>query len=132
MKDNLAQVRAPLATRQHGSATVLALGWLSAVMIVLSVLLVSTAVLATAHRADNAADLAALSGAVHASEGEAAACTAALRVTQRMAGTLESCTLDGLVLTVVVRASFPGEAGRWNWRSEATAGPATLPVSGGG
>ncbi len=54
------------------------------------------------HRAEAAADLAALAAAAHALDGEEAACAYADRVVAAMDGRLRSCHLDGWQVSVEV------------------------------
>ncbi len=75
------------------------------------------------HQAETAADLGALAGAVHALEGQVAACSAASAVVTANHGSLTACTLDGLDLRVEVSAPAP----TWgqNASARARAGPVT-------
>ncbi|MGL6236983.1 MAG: Rv3654c family TadE-like protein [Segniliparus sp.] len=79
------------------------------------------------HRAQAAADLAALAGAYRALDGEAAACAAARAFAGRSAGRLVSCqTVDLDVLVVVeVDTAAPGFASG-PARATARAGPAPV------
>ena len=63
----------------------------------------------TRHRAASAADLAALTAAVHAREGASAACAAARRAAATQQAVLVSCRLDGLEVVVEVTVR-PGPA----------------------
>lgn len=63
----------------------------------------------TRHRAASAADLAALTAAVHAREGTSAACAAARRTAASQHALLRSCWLEGLDAVVEVTAQ-PGAA----------------------
>jgi secretion/DNA translocation related TadE-like protein len=78
-----------------GFATIWAAG---VIVVVLAVMLVGVNLGAAAshrHRAEAAADLAALAAASHASDGEAAACAYAARVVEGMASRLVACRLSG-------------------------------------
>jgi secretion/DNA translocation related TadE-like protein len=52
------------------------------------------------HRAQNAADLGALAGAMHAVYGEADACARAARFVAANGGRMTGCAVDGLEITV--------------------------------
>lgn len=94
--------------RDTGSATVLVLG-LAAVLALVAVLAVGvTGADVARHRADGAADLAALAAATRALDGEGAACRAAARTAALTGARAVSCRLDGDVATVVVEARLPG------------------------
>lgn len=69
------------------------------------------------HRAQAAADLAALAGADAVPAGIGVACARAERLAQEMDAVLGSCALDELDVVVTVRVA-PGLGGRWS-------GPAT-------
>ncbi|HEY2192664.1 MAG TPA: Rv3654c family TadE-like protein [Actinomycetospora sp.] len=86
----------------RGLATVIAAGAIGVVGILLGALLVLGAVVATRHRADNAADLAALAGAAESVGGRAAACHRAREVADRNGATLLRCTWLGWDLQVEV------------------------------
>jgi secretion/DNA translocation related TadE-like protein len=76
------------------------------------------------HRAQAAADLAALGGAGHAVEGEETACAAAAELVADNGGRMVSCHLDGWDLTVtaeVVPANVAALAG--SAHASARAGP---------
>ena len=90
--------------RERGSGTLLAIG-VGAVLIVGG--LVGTAlatVIAATHRADAAADLAALSAARLLVEGEEEACAKARAVAKANAAELETCQTANLTVEIVVRA----------------------------
>lgn len=76
------------------------------------------------HRAQAAADLAALAGAQEVVAGVAAACAEAGRVGRRMGATVTRCVVDELdvVVTVDVRVSL-GRFGAGPARASARAGP---------
>jgi secretion/DNA translocation related TadE-like protein len=108
---------------EHGSVTVwlLALG-LVIVLVAAGLAMVGGAVVAR-HRAQAAADLAALAGAMRAWDGEAAACDRAADVSARNSAALLACRLDELdvVVTVEVVPDLLGSHGAA--RASARAGP---------
>lgn len=76
------------------------------------------------HRAQSAADLAALGGAGTVVSGPDAACAQATRIAARMGSVLDACRIDGL--DVVLEVSVPVRLGRWAAgpaRAAARAGP---------
>lgn len=77
------------------------------------------------HRAQTAADLAALAGAAHLPTGTGPACTRAERLARAMHALAVTCTVDGLDLVVTVAVS-PVLGGRWMGPATAVAraGPA--------
>lgn len=75
------------------------------------------------HRAQAAADLAALAGAAHLPTGMGPACTRAERLARVMHALAVSCIVDGLDLVVTVEVS-PALGGRW-------IGPATAVARAG-
>jgi len=76
------------------------------------------------HRAESAADLAALAGAIHAVSGVDDACGAAQSIAARNAASLSACEVDGSVVTVTVSCPLAGSLGRWHADGSARAGPA--------
>lgn len=87
-----------------------------------------TAVAVARQRAAAVADLAALAGAEHALEGEAAACGRARRLAAEDEGRLRSCRLLGDVVEVVSEVRPPGPLGRLgSATARARAGPAEMP-----
>ena len=109
--------------QELGSATV----WVLAVGLVFAVLASAVAVvgasLVAGHRAQSAADLAALGGALLALDGEQAACARAAEIASLNGARLESCRLDGLdvIVTVTVATGLAGKADAV--RASARAGP---------
>jgi secretion/DNA translocation related TadE-like protein len=81
------------------------------------------------HRAQTAADLGALAGAVHVLEGPASACAAAQRLVSANDGVLVDCEIQELDLIVHVEVTAPHLPGPA--RAAARAGPVSTPVSGG-
>lgn len=102
-------------TRDRGSASL----WLLGIGLAVVALGVAAAGAATAivarHRAQSAADLGALAGAVRWAEGEAVACARADELVRANGARLVDCRLDGLDVIVTVEA---GPA-----RARARAGP---------
>ena len=91
-----------MTLRDRGSATI----WVLASSIALSTLAfvsidAASAVLAR-HRAQAAADLAALTAAEFTTGGASAACPAAARIVASNGGRMTACRLDGLNATVTV------------------------------
>lgn len=124
------QRRWPLANRagERGSATVVAVAMLALLMsIALGVMVFGTAVVAR-HRAQAAADLAALAAAGRLASGSAAACAAASSVAGAMRSTITTCRVEQL--DVVVGVDVRVELGRWgvgSARAQARAGPTDIP-----
>jgi len=115
-------------TGDTGSASV------SALAVALSVLLFALfgVTLATAlhahHRAQAAADFAALAAAIHALEGEGAACAQASSIAAANGATVSACALDGMnaTVTVTVTPTFaPTAALGGSASASARAGPVT-------
>ena len=114
--------RAPGRTRERGSATV----WVLAAGLLVLAAAVPAALTGAAtvarHRAQAAADFAALAAAVTALEGTGAACTRADTIATANGARLVACRLVGLdaVVTVVVAPAggLPGAA-----QASARAGP---------
>lgn len=76
------------------------------------------------HRAQTAADLAALAAAVHASEGRDGACEHARRIASANGSRLVSCRVDGLDVTVTTEVRPAGVAALAGVaRGSARAGP---------
>ena len=76
------------------------------------------------HRAQAAADLAALGAAGSVVSGPDAACQQATQIAARMRSVLDGCRVDGL--DVVLEVSVPVRLGRWGVgpaRASARAGP---------
>jgi secretion/DNA translocation related TadE-like protein len=97
-----------------------------AVLMVLTVggVVVGSAVIAR-HRAQAAADLAALSAAGHVVSGPESACASAASLAAAMSATMATCTVEEL--DVVVTVEVPVSLGRWGVHvatATARAGPA--------
>jgi secretion/DNA translocation related TadE-like protein len=83
-------------------------GGLAVLMVVTAGVLWFCAAVVTRHRAESAADLAALAAAVVAVQGEQRACAEARWVAERMDTVLRSCRLSGWDALVDVEAAFEG------------------------
>jgi secretion/DNA translocation related TadE-like protein len=104
-------VRRP--STDDGFTTVVTLGLLTA-LIGFTTLVLAVGVLRLArHRAETAADLAALAAAQHAFEGEARACVAAVATARVQQAVVDRCSLDGLNAVVVVSLPLPGPLSRF-------------------
>jgi secretion/DNA translocation related TadE-like protein len=88
-----------------GSATVWVLGIGTVLVLVAVAMALAGAAAVARHRAQAAADLAALAGALRASEGEAAACQRAADVSTRNGARLVDCRLEGLDVVVAVEVA---------------------------
>ncbi|MPZ82059.1 MAG: hypothetical protein GEV28_17360 [Actinophytocola sp.] len=124
--------RLPGGSDDRGAATVWAAGAIAALLVV-SMLVVSIgAAAATRHRAEGAADLAALAAAGAAVEGERAACGKARWVTDRMRVQLQGCRLDGWDALIEVVAVPSGVLdGFGPAKARARAGPVEQPANPG-
>ena len=107
--------------RDAGSASIWMLAIGLAIMIVAGAVMgIGNAILAR-HRAQAAADLGALAGALRATGGSAVACERAGAVVAANGGRMVSCRLSGLDVIVVVEAD--AARGLGTARAEARAGP---------
>ena len=107
-----------------GAATVLALATCAVLALVAVVLAEAGMAAATRHRADLAADAAALAAAGHAAAGPDVACAEARRVLQLDGARLVSCVLDGPFALVRDRVTAPGWIAWAGWAAGvARAGP---------
>jgi secretion/DNA translocation related TadE-like protein len=91
-----------------GFVTTFAIGVIPLLLLLGGVVASATAVAATRHRAEGAADLAALAAAHHALEGDRAACAAAEHVAQANGADVLSCRLEGADAVVEVASRLPG------------------------
>ncbi|WP_430335494.1 Rv3654c family TadE-like protein [Rhodococcus sp. ACT016] len=111
-----------LVRDESGGATVLACFALIGLVAVTAVLVQVGGAVAARHRAQGAADLAALAAAQALVGGDESACAAAVSVARRMRAEVSECTVDGwdaVVSTAVAGpALVPGPA-----RAIARAGP---------
>jgi secretion/DNA translocation related TadE-like protein len=98
---------------ERGSATVLGVGLMVVVLALFVFGAQLGAAVATRHRAEAAADLAALASATHAVSGQEFACRAANRVASHMAARLAACELNGWEVIVRVTVDPPGLIGRF-------------------
>ena len=99
------------APTDHGAGSVLAIAIVAALLCVTLIAVPLYLVLAKKQALAGAADAAALAAAdvrVGLEPGEP--CAVAARVATANGATLESCSVDGLVVTVVVRATVAGFA----------------------
>ena len=112
----------------EGSATVwsLAIG-LALVSAAVAIAMAGAGTLAR-HKAQAAADLAALAGALRTFEGEQAACQRAAEISARNGARLVSCQLDGLDVVVAVEVAPARLAGIGVARAAARAGPVESPA----
>lgn len=107
-----------------GFATVWAAGVIMALTVVAGFGVLLGSAVVTRHRAEAAADLAALAGAGRAVDGERWACDRARWVADRMRVEVVGCRVDGFVVSVVVVARPTGVlAGVRSGRAVAVAGP---------
>jgi secretion/DNA translocation related TadE-like protein len=117
--------------RDDGIATVWAAAAAAVVMTALLLGLHLGAAVAARHRAEAAADLAALAAAGHAVHGTGAACRRAEVIAERMGAVVARCVLsewDALVeVQVPVPLALPGTADAVGW---ARAGPAEPDLPG--
>lgn len=110
---------------ETGAATVLAATFITILALVsISGIWLGSAVIAR-HRAQSAADLAALAAAARVPTGTAAACGQAAALARAMAATVLGCTAEQLDVTVVVSVPVGGVFGR-DARASARAGPMTV------
>jgi secretion/DNA translocation related TadE-like protein len=110
---------------ERGSATVVGVGAVLALLTVFALAVHLGSAVITRHRAEAAADLAALAAAATTVGGTPQACARAQRVADRMATRITSCDVHGWEVSVQVEASPPGPLGRFGTaRATARAGPA--------
>lgn len=108
----------------HGSATVWVLAAGLVVLLVATTLAGVGAATVARHRAQAAADLAALAAALRAFEGESVACSRASDMTGRNGARLVACRLEGFDAIVTVAAGWgPGGGGWGEAQASARAGP---------
>lgn len=109
----------------RGAATVWTVSGLALLMTVMAAVLWFGAAVVTRHRAESAADLAALAAAGGAVDGERLACAQARWVVEQMAAELRSCRLSGWDALVEVVAMPPGVLSHFGSAdARARAGPA--------
>jgi secretion/DNA translocation related TadE-like protein len=107
---------------ETGSATVWVLATGLVFVLVAAALAGAGAATVARHRAQVAADLAALAAALRAWEGEAVACARAGDLSTQNRASLISCRLEGLDAIVTVEVRAAGGAG-WSAHASARAGP---------
>ena len=108
-----------------GSATLWVVVAMAVVVAVAAGCVAVGTVVVARHRADIAADAAALAAAGAVLDGQAAACTAAAAIARLDGALLTRCGLDGAGAQVEVRLSLPGGLGRFGTAvGQARAGPA--------
>ena len=111
-------------SRDDGSASVLVLPLLAVLSLVGTTTVSVGLALVTRHRADAAADLAALAAASRVLDGQAAACGSAREVAVDNRARLTSCTFEGDTAVVIVEVDAPGRlAALGPARTRARAGP---------
>jgi secretion/DNA translocation related TadE-like protein len=115
----------------RGGATVLMLAiGLVTVLVAIASAAVGAAIVAR-HRAQNAADLAALAGALDALDGVEVACARAGEIATQNGGHLTACDVDGLDIVVTVQAWPTGLAAMaGSAHASARAGPVEPAVPG--
>ena len=106
----------------RGSASLWLLGVALAVLLLAVTVAMAGGLLVARHRAQSAADLGALAGAVRAVQGPGVACPAAERIVRANGGQLVACEVDGLDVVITVRVNGP--AGWGSVDASARAGPA--------
>jgi len=107
----------------RGSATVWALAIGLVIVSTATVLALAGAASVARHRAQAAADLAAIAAALQVWDGEVAACARADDVSARNGARLVACRLDDLDAVVTVEVSPPLLARFGSARASARAGP---------
>ena len=112
-----------LRRSDDGSATVWVLCAGLVIVLVAAAMAIAGAAVVARHRAQAAADLAALAGALRALDGEPAACERAAEISTENGAQMTFCRLDGLDLTVTVEVTRPILATAGVARASARAGP---------
>jgi secretion/DNA translocation related TadE-like protein len=109
---------------ETGSASIVALAMVTLLLAVTAGVAVLGSVVIARHRAQSAADLAALSSAARLMDGPRIACARATSVAQAMRTAVTDCSVQGLdaVITVQAVAGVPG----WRASARARAGPADV------
>jgi secretion/DNA translocation related TadE-like protein len=112
-------------SRDSGSATIWVAGFTALIGLTGAVGVAQGGALVARHRAEVAADLAALAGASRAAAGEADACLVATSIAERNGGRLVGCGRSGDDVEVAVsRRVDLGAIGIWTVMAHARAGPA--------
>jgi secretion/DNA translocation related TadE-like protein len=108
----------------RGSATILSLGVAAVLLGACAMGVLWAAISVSHHRADAAADLAALSAAQAQQSNPGTACTAAGRIADAQGGSLKYCHVEGDVIAVTVAVRVPlGVFGTPVLTGKARAGP---------
>lgn len=108
----------------RGSVTIWAVALAGLVWLGSSAALLYGSAVAGRHRAETAADLAALAAAVHVPDGTAGACAAGARIAIRNGGSLRDCRVAGADVEVVVSSRVSlGGLGSLTAMARARAGP---------
>jgi secretion/DNA translocation related TadE-like protein len=96
-----------LRSRDHGSASIVMVGVVGVVVSTTAGALVLAGVVRASHQARLGADLAAIAGALHLRDGASVSdsCVAAAHIASANDTSLQSCSVDGHDVTVVVVAS---------------------------
>jgi secretion/DNA translocation related TadE-like protein len=102
------RVKSALDDRERGSATVLAAGVAAALVVSAMTFTAVGQASAARHRAQGAADAAALAGAAKVLLGEGEACAAAQAMVERSATEFERCEVSDLEVTVYVNETPTG------------------------
>lgn len=109
-----------------GSATIWTVGAIALLLIVLLFVLTAATVVTTRHRAESAADLAALAAARQAAAGTQSACAQANQLAARTDVTVTACRIQGWDAYVEVDARLPADLQRFGAvHARARAGPDT-------
>ena len=117
-------VRESSGRDEKGVATVMAIGLMGVVLVVTVVAVAIATLVGARHRAETAADLGALAGAVAIRDGSDA-CGAAARVAAANDGLLASCVLADRTVEITVSVTTGQLLGRrWKLTGVARAGPA--------
>ncbi|MBX6750926.1 MAG: flp pilus-assembly TadE/G-like family protein [Micromonosporaceae bacterium] len=112
-----------LSRGDRGAASVWVLAVGLAVIVVAQALVVIGSATVARHRAQAAADLAALAAAMKVLDGESAACARAAEVSARNGASLVACRLDGFDVIVTVEVAVTGTPPWGAARRSARAGP---------
>jgi secretion/DNA translocation related TadE-like protein len=116
------EFRRPNLADDRGSATVVAAAMVLVLLTVTGGGAALGSVVVARHRAQAAADLAALAAASRLPAGPVTACAWATRLAHLMRGDEADCVVEGLDVVVTVRIAVP-VAGRFSVRAAARAGP---------
>lgn len=111
---------------ERGSASIWVVCCCALLLVVALASVLRTTAVLVRHRAEAAADLAALAAASHAGDGEAAACAHGARVAHGMSARLVSCRLAGWEAAVEIEVRPSLALGSWGVaHGRARAGPVT-------